>query len=281
MKIKYFGTAASEGVPSLFCQCESCRRALALGGKNLRTRAQALIDDGVLLDFNADTVAHYQTYKFDWTKIKYCLITHSHCDHFYPEDIEMLVLTDYTHNVSHMDFYGAKSVYDRLKELLNTKGPHLDSSRMSAFEVKPGDVFLLGSSYKAVAAEADHDPKSTPVIYGIEDRAGKRILYAHDTGCFTDKAITDLKKLGRFDLISLDCTASLAPDGWEHEHMSLRTNVLMKNLLMKESLADEKTIFVVNHFSHNTFYGHDHEELCSEAAKYGFVVSYDGLEIEV
>ena len=45
-------------------------------------------------------------------------------------------------------------------------------------------------------------------------------------------------------------------------------------------LADEKTIFVVNHFSHNAFFGHDHEELCAEAAKYGFVVSYDGLEIE-
>lgn len=33
MKIKYFGTAAYEGIPSLFCQCETCKRAMKLGGK--------------------------------------------------------------------------------------------------------------------------------------------------------------------------------------------------------------------------------------------------------
>ena len=64
MKLKYFGTAAYEGVPSLFCQCESCKRALALGGKNMRTRAQALIDDAILLDFNADTVPRRMAEKF-------------------------------------------------------------------------------------------------------------------------------------------------------------------------------------------------------------------------
>lgn len=280
MKLKYFGTAAYEGVPSLFCQCESCKRALALGGKNMRTRAQALIDDAILLDFNADTVAHYQTYKFDWTKIKYCLITHSHSDHFYPADIAMFVGQGYTHDVTHIDFYGAKSVYDQLEEIINDKDWWVDPARMSAFEVKPGDLLALGG-YKAVVAAADHDPKSTPVIYGIEDKKGKRILYAHDTGCFSDRVIADLKKLGKFDLVSLDCTGAFNAEGWEHGHMSLRTDALMKDLLLKEGLADENTVFVVNHFSHNAFFGHDHEELCAEAKKHGFIVSYDGLEIEV
>ena len=279
MKIKYFGTAAYEGIPAMFCQCESCRRALALGGKNLRTRAQALIDDEVLVDFNADTVAHYQKYKFDWTKIKYCLITHSHSDHFYPRDLSMFVGRYYTHNVPHIDFYGAKSVYDKIEEIIHDESLCPDPTRLTATEVKPGDLLTL-NGYKVVAADADHDPEATPVIYGIENKEGKRLLYAHDTGCFTDKVIADLKKLGRFDFVSLDCTGSFNPEGWEHGHMSFRTDALMKDWLIKEGLADEKTIFVVNHFSHNAFFGHDHEELCAEAAKYGFVVSYDGLEIE-
>ena len=38
------------------------------------------------------------------------------------------------------------------------------------------------------------------------------------------------------------------------------------------------TIFVINHFSHNG--GGTHEEIVEEAKKYGFVVSYDSLEIE-
>ena len=49
MKIKYLGTAAYEGVPSLFCDCEVCRKSAAAGGKNVRTQTQALIDGTMML----------------------------------------------------------------------------------------------------------------------------------------------------------------------------------------------------------------------------------------
>ena len=45
MKLKYLGTAAAEGVPALFCTCEVCRKSMELGGKNIRTRSQAIIDN--------------------------------------------------------------------------------------------------------------------------------------------------------------------------------------------------------------------------------------------
>ena len=48
MKITYLGTAAAEAIPALFCNCEWCRRAAANGGKDVRTRSQALIDDCLL-----------------------------------------------------------------------------------------------------------------------------------------------------------------------------------------------------------------------------------------
>ena len=55
MRIKYLGTAAAEGVPGIFCDCENCKRARKLGGKNIRTRSQAILDDTLLIDFPADT----------------------------------------------------------------------------------------------------------------------------------------------------------------------------------------------------------------------------------
>lgn len=277
MKMKYFGTAAYEGIPALFCQCESCKRAMLLGGKNLRTRAQALLNEEILFDFNADTVAHYQTYRFDWTKIKYCLITHSHSDHLYPEDLIMFAEPHYSHNVSQIDFYGARSAYDKMKEVFSS--PAADSSRARITEVKPGDLLQLGEN-RVLVLRADHGPESTPVIYAVEDKEKKRILYAHDTGMFTDQVIDEMKRLGRFDIVSLDCTGTYAPTGWDHGHMSLRTDVLMKDRLLKEGLADDQTTFIVTHFSHNELNGHDHEELSQEAAKYGFLVGYDGLEVE-
>ncbi len=277
MKIKYFGTAAYEGIPALFCQCETCKRAMKLGGKNMRTRAQALINEEILMDLNPDTVAHYQQFRFDWQKIKYCLITHSHSDHFYPKDLVMLSEPSYTHNVSPIAFYAGNSAYQQIKTVFSS--PNSDPARATVTEVRSGDLFRAGEN-RILVLSADHSPEHSAVIYAVEDKDGKRILYAHDTGIFCASVIADMKRLGRFDIVSLDCTGTFRPEGWEHGHMSLRTNVLMKELLFKEHLADRSTKFVVTHFSHNGLLGHDHEELCKEAEKCGFLVGYDGLEIE-
>ncbi|MBQ8533797.1 MAG: hypothetical protein IJ462_03090 [Clostridia bacterium] len=58
MKIKYLGTAAAEGIPALFCQCETCEKARKTG--IIRSRAQAIIDDCILLDFGPDTSTIWQ-----------------------------------------------------------------------------------------------------------------------------------------------------------------------------------------------------------------------------
>ena len=55
MRIKFLGTAAAEGVPAVFCNCETCKRAKARGGKDVGTRSQILIDDDTLFDFPMDT----------------------------------------------------------------------------------------------------------------------------------------------------------------------------------------------------------------------------------
>ena len=52
MKIQYLGTAAAEGIPAIFCDCKTCQKARKLGGKEIRTRSQAIIDDRLLIDFS-------------------------------------------------------------------------------------------------------------------------------------------------------------------------------------------------------------------------------------
>lgn len=42
MKITYYGTAAGEAWPGVFCRCELCEKARALGGRNIRTRSRAV-----------------------------------------------------------------------------------------------------------------------------------------------------------------------------------------------------------------------------------------------
>ena len=88
-----------------------------------------------------------------------------------------------------------------------------------------------------------------------------------------------LKAFGTFDLVSLDCTGCLGIGwDWRDGHMSLKTNLEVMERLRREGTADEKTIFVTNHFSHNG--GQTYDEMVPEMAKHGIVVAYDGLEIE-
>ena len=58
MKIKFLGTAAAEGIPALFCDCRVCQNARKVGGKEIKTRSQAIVDDKILIDFPADTYMH-------------------------------------------------------------------------------------------------------------------------------------------------------------------------------------------------------------------------------
>lgn len=45
MQFQYLGTAAAEGWPAVFCRCKYCLEAQRLGGKNIRTRSQAIVND--------------------------------------------------------------------------------------------------------------------------------------------------------------------------------------------------------------------------------------------
>ena len=75
MQIKILGTAAYERVPAMFCQCAVCQQARRLKGKNMRTQAQTLIDDQLLVDFGQDNYIHYLNSGADYTKIKNILMS--------------------------------------------------------------------------------------------------------------------------------------------------------------------------------------------------------------
>ena len=59
MKLKFLGTAASEGIPNPFCNCELCTKARHEGGKDVRTRASALIDGVIQIDLSPEWSAQW------------------------------------------------------------------------------------------------------------------------------------------------------------------------------------------------------------------------------
>lgn len=273
MKIKFLGTAAYEGIPSLFCQCETCKKSMQLGGRNLRSRSQAIINEDLLIDFPPDTVWHFQRYGLDWSKITNCLITHSHSDHLYSEDIK-IIRRDYCHvNNYRINYYSGEKTYQEINDIIiNEPDKYQD---MGANKLEAGKIYKIGK-YEVMPLIANHDIDSSPLIFAISD-GQKKILYSNDTGYYFEETWDNLKKIGKFDLVSLDCTGC-TQNGWVNGHMCIETNLKVFERMLKENIIDEKTIKVVHHFSHNGQATYD--EMVEATKDLGIIVSYDGLEIE-
>lgn len=275
MKLKYLGTAAAEGIPGLFCNCRVCKNALIARGKEIKTRSQALLDEKILIDFPPDTYMHVLNYGLDLRPIRHCIITHNHFDHLCADDF-WCRLPSIANEIEEepLNVYLTEAGYRKTKETL---GADFDSPRLKFHKIKEFEPFMI-EDYRIIPIRANHDAAADPVIYAIEHE-GKAILYANDTGYLFDESLGYLEKLGiKFDFVSLDCTAMLQANCRDH-HMSLDVNVELMKKLTEIGVCDESTVVYINHFSHNGYA--THEEFVKIASKYGYGVTYDGLEVEI
>lgn len=278
MKLTYLGTAAAEGWPALFCRCEYCMKALERGGKNLRTRSQAMVNDDLLIDFPADSFSHMQQNGLNFSAVETLLITHSHMDHFSPADLHLRSLSFYAHNLTKpsLTLYGNQRVMSLLeKQRITRPEEPNDDTGISAVEIKAYQPFTAGK-YRVTALPAFHAMNENAFVYLIED-GEKTLLYLHDTGELFDEVYDYLQaNKVRADLISYDCTYVALPSGGGH--MGLDSCPKVRERLASIGVCDEKTVHVVNHFSHNGKLIHD--ELEPVAAEIGFLTSYDGMTVE-
>ena len=270
MKLTYFGTAAAEGFPAIFCQCDYCKEARLLGGKNVRTRSQALVNDDLLIDFNADTYWHFLANGVQGDAIPNLLVTHSHSDHFYPEELERHQ-SPFAHEMREpfLHVYSGKEVCDRIDgfDLLR---------RVRTHRLAPYMPTTVGN-YTVTALPARHHEKEQAFIYIIE--GDSVLLYAHDTGYFYDEVFAYIReKKIRFDLISYDCTNVDIPISDRGSHMGLPNIRRVDQMLVEMGAADADTVRVINHFSHNA---RPIQSVLEEKVKDdGYLVAYDGMPIE-
>ena len=280
MKYKYYGTAAAEGIPALWCDCEVCERARKKGGKNVMSRSQQTIDDKILIDFSADTFMH-TTHGLSLKNIHTCIITHNHADHFYPEDITMRFgWFAYIKDETPLSIYSMKPGIEHLKSLLDGSYVfEMTPKRVKMNEIIPFNSFV-SEGYKITPLKANHDPKSGCVIYLIE-KDGKCVLHANDTGYFPEETWSYLGNNAKhIDFASFDCNepGSNVDNNKTNGHMNCSTVKNVRSRLHEMKLIDDNSICVINNFSHNGKYIYD--ELLDLAKSDGFLVSYDGMEVE-
>jgi len=278
MKLQYLGTAAAEGVPALFCTCDNCRRSREAGGRHIRTRSQAIIDDRLLIDFPADTYMHYLTYHFPLPTIKDCLVTHAHSDHLYPAEIHMREkwFASLPADTPPLTFHGDVAVCDAINRIKAEVG--MQDDRVVARQIPLFTPFEV-DGYTVTALRATHDPQSSPVVYLISN-GDKTLFYSNDTGEYPAESMAYLENLPRpLDLISLDCTSACSHSTYPN-HFSLERCETVRQQLLDCGAADAHTQFVLNHFSHDGE-GVVYDDFVPVAAAKGFQVAYDGMVIAV
>lgn len=287
MRLRFLGTAASEGFPDAFCDCENCRRARERGGTSLRRRSAALINDELLIDFGPDLMAAALMDGLSLAQIRYCLQTHEHSDHLDPTHFQSRSAGCAVYGTPRLQYFATRGAMAKVEAALGGKAakgltdPEVgERYNLSAHVVEPFQTFDAGP-YRVHSVKADHDPEHLEALLYLIERDGRCLFYATDTGELPAETWAHLAKLSgaglQIHVVAMDHTFGMQDRVRGHMNWQQFTEQIAR-LRGEHLLADGARVFA-HHLAHHSH--PPHEELVDFAAQHGYEVAYDGLVVEV
>ena len=192
MRIQFLGTAAAEGWPAVFCNCNTCNRARGARGKNLRSRSSIMIDYHYKIDLPPDTYHHMTRENLDLSALSHLFITHSHADHLCVAELEYLA-EPFAYNLKNapVQIYGNDAVIDKINnQCVNV----IEQGRL------PVQLQIL-EPFTSVKADhltftpilASHMDDETCLNYVVQSSLA--FLYTADSGAYCDHTMEYLSGL--------------------------------------------------------------------------------------
>ena len=282
MEILYLGTGAAEGVPAMFCNCETCQEVRKRGVKEFHSRSQVIVDGSVGIDFPPDAYYHALLYGVDLSAVEYLLVTHSHMDHFYAHDF---ILRGYKYANAldkPLTIYGNEEVCAVFQECTRRELRPEIAQKISVKAVQPFQPFSF-AGYTATALKAQHSKSEQAYVYLLE-KNGKSYLHLTDTGRLPLETLNFLERYVRekgmrAQLVTFDCTFLFWTAGETSRHMGLGDNAVQRQELLRRGVTDERTKYVITHFSHNS--APLKENLQRAEREFSVQAAYDGMRIEI
>jgi phosphoribosyl 1,2-cyclic phosphate phosphodiesterase len=271
MELLLLGTAAAEGWPAPFCVCDACESARRLGGRDVRTRSGALIDDELKIDFGPDTLMQLQRVGRNLLKVRTLIFTHQHSDHFVPSELEWTMhpftLTPLTRPI---EVCGNSEVIGAIR---STFAKDLHKLPFVYHQFEAGDHFTTEAGEEIWAMPADHCAGACLIRIR---RNGKAIFYGHDSGAYPPQTLEQLSDGIELDIALLDCTFGSA--GNIRGHMGAPGVVTMATELRRRGAITQSTRVIATHFSHGGKWLY--EELFRYFRPHGIDVAYDGMIVQ-
>lgn len=282
MVITFLGTSAANAFPEAFCRCDNCEQARALGGRSLRKRSAALINDDLLIDLGPDVMTASNLHGRPLCNVRYCLQTHAHADHL-----------DTSHFLSRSPGYGvidaprlhfyaspgtlrlAAQLLERDCAPLSFLDPEIgEQLNLEIHQIEALQSFAAGP-YQVTAFPANHDPTVDPLLYAVESQ-GHSIFYGLDTATLPEETWRGFhERRLRFDVVILDHT--YGPDEPGGDHLSAHQFIEHVARMREESLLAAQARIFATHIAHEG--NPAHPELVDFATRHGYEVAYDGLSV--
>lgn len=267
MKIRLLGTGGADGIPGLFSDSRVSNYARECGGKDVRTRSSALVDDGLKIDFPPDTffqVVRDRLRAQDWTAIVY---THSDDDHLAVNQLQYALHPFTPSEKFEFTIYGNSTVIERLTR----RYPDWPIETVVTQSFQP----FVHADYLITPFKANHKNDEDSQNLVIE-RGGKTLIYATDTGVWTDESWSFLDSV-RADALVIECTDGFAPSNYTG-HLDVKKCIEVVDRLRAGGVIRDTTPVVTTHHSHQG--EGTYAELSRVLTPHGITAGYDGCVLE-
>jgi phosphoribosyl 1,2-cyclic phosphate phosphodiesterase len=284
MIITFLGTSAANAYPEAFCRCKNCEQAWILGGKSIRKRSSALVNDDLLIDLGPDIMTASNIHNCSLLNVTYCLQTHAHADHL-----------DTSHFLSRspgygvvgapcLHFYASPGTLRQAAQLLArdcSPSGFLDPKigeqlNLEVYPINPLQSIEMGP-YLVTAFSANHDPYVESLLYAVQSN-GRAVFYGTDTAALPEETWQAFHKSKlKFDLIILDHT--YGPDELGSDHLSAHQLIEHVARFHEEGLLTSVARAFATHIAHQG--NPPHPQLSEYARQNGYEIAYDGLVLEI
>lgn len=290
MKVTFLGTAAAEQYPGVWCSCDNCREARALGGRDIRRTSAAHFADQCLFDFPPEVFSQARDAGVDLLPTKLLLVTHSHEDHFYPQNLYWRYQDPSVKDMSAQEQINAPSARFGELPLLHVFGNvqvleamklvwagrelsdyQMDVTVMSAY----GEYHAAGVDFIPLIANHPDRNGERGFIYLVHAQ-GRTLLYATDNGSFLPRT-RDALRAHKLDAVIMEGTFGLADKG--SGHMNLERVRAEVGFFEEANLWRGQPRVYLTHLSPHCTPTHDKLARLFEGTC--VTPAYDGLSIEV
>lgn len=268
MTIRLLGTGAADGIPALYSESELSRFAREHGGKDVRTRAAAVVDDTLKIDFGPDTLAQIQRERLDARDWSAVIFTHSDADHLAMSELQYALFPFNGFEYAGFTIYANPTICAMIEEAYPLWPFELQRTR--SFEC------FRHAEYTITPIRAFHKPDEDAHNLIVSD-GSSTFLYATDTGIWEEPTWSYLDGV-RLDGLIIECTDGFAPTMYDG-HLDLRECVDVVTKLREMGTLKPGAPVVTTHHSHNGFA--THAQLEEALAPHGIAPGYDGMVVTV